>query len=64
MARNLTDDTTPLEGARSLIALRLGADGTEQGVPVREIAVGDLVVVKPGERYDLKARKKLAGAPR
>ena len=32
------------------IAVRLDADGSEHGVPVREIAVGDLFVVKPGER--------------
>jgi Cu2+-exporting ATPase len=32
------------------IAVRLEADGAERGVPVREIAVGEQVVVKPGER--------------
>jgi Cu2+-exporting ATPase len=32
------------------LALRLDADGAERGVPVREIGVGDLVVVKPGDR--------------
>ena len=32
------------------IALRLDAAGAEHGVPVREVAVGDRVVVKPGDR--------------
>jgi len=32
------------------VALRVGPDGAERGVPVREIAVGDLVAVRPGER--------------
>ena len=32
------------------VALRLSPDGAEHGVPVREVQVGDLVVVKPGDR--------------
>ncbi|MGZ6027744.1 MAG: copper-translocating P-type ATPase, partial [Caulobacteraceae bacterium] len=42
--------------ARDLLALQapiaslLGADGLERQVPVREVGVGDLVAVKPGDR--------------
>lgn len=32
------------------VAVRVTPDGGEQGVPVREVAVGDLVAVRPGER--------------
>jgi Cu2+-exporting ATPase len=32
------------------IALRVGSDGSEIGVPVRDVDVGDLIVVKPGQR--------------
>ncbi len=32
------------------VALRLDVQGAEHGVPLREITVGDLVVVKPGDR--------------
>jgi len=32
------------------VALRIGREGREQGVPVRDIAVDDLVVVMPGQR--------------
>ena len=32
------------------VAVRLGLNGIEHGVPVREVAVGDRIVVRPGER--------------
>jgi Cu2+-exporting ATPase len=32
------------------VAVRLAPDGAEHGVPVRDVAVGDRFVVKPGER--------------
>ncbi len=32
------------------IAVRIAADGSEHGVPVREVGVGDLIAVRPGER--------------
>jgi Cu2+-exporting ATPase len=32
------------------VATRLDGQGIEQGVPIREVAVGDLVVIKPGDR--------------
>jgi Cu2+-exporting ATPase len=32
------------------VALLLSPDGREHGVPVREVGVGDLVVVRPGDR--------------
>ncbi len=48
-----------LNAARDLLALqapiarRLDADGTEHGVPVAKVAVGELVSVTPGERVPL-----------
>jgi P-type Cu2+ transporter len=46
-ARSAARDLLALQAP---VAVRLGPDGLEQGVPVREVAVGDLVVVRPGER--------------
>jgi Cu2+-exporting ATPase len=46
-ARSAARDLLALQAP---IALRLDAAGAEQGVPVREIVVGDLVAVRPGER--------------
>ncbi|OAH13041.1 heavy metal translocating P-type ATPase [Streptomyces jeddahensis] len=37
-------------------ATRLGRDGTEQTVPVEELAVGDLILVRPGERVGADGR--------
>ncbi|MDO0909705.1 heavy metal translocating P-type ATPase [Streptomyces sp. DT2A-34] len=37
-------------------ATRIGPDGTEQTVPVEELAVGDTVLVRPGERVGADGR--------
>ncbi|WP_079051960.1 heavy metal translocating P-type ATPase [Streptomyces regalis] len=37
-------------------ATRIGPDGTEQAVPVEELAVGDTVLVRPGERVGADGR--------
>ncbi|MFD5857845.1 heavy metal translocating P-type ATPase [Streptomyces chartreusis] len=37
-------------------ATRIAADGTEQAVPVDELAVGDTVLVRPGERVGADGR--------
>lgn len=37
-------------------ALRRAADGTERIVPIEELAIGDLIVVKPGERIAMDGR--------
>ena len=37
-------------------ATRLVRDGTEQAIPVEELAVGDLVLVRPGERVGADGR--------
>lgn len=46
-ARSAARDLLALQ---SPLAVRLSADGAEHGVPVRDVGVGDLLVVKPGER--------------
>ncbi|SIO53125.1 Cu2+-exporting ATPase [Rhodovulum sp. ES.010] len=47
VARSAAEELAALEVPR---ALRLRADGTEETVPIAEIAVGDTVRVKPGAR--------------
>ncbi|MGC9417708.1 MAG: heavy metal translocating P-type ATPase [Rhodovulum sp.] len=47
VARSAAEELAALEVPR---ALRLGTDGTEQTVPIAEIAPGDRVRVKPGAR--------------
>ncbi|HTX49919.1 MAG TPA: heavy metal translocating P-type ATPase [Caulobacteraceae bacterium] len=46
-AQSATRDLLALQAPA---ARRIGADGSERGVPVREIAPGDLVAVLPGDR--------------
>ncbi|SLN50059.1 putative copper-transporting ATPase PacS [Pseudoruegeria aquimaris] len=47
VARSAAEELTALEVPR---ALRIGADGAEQEVRVAELAVGDLIRVRPGAR--------------
>lgn len=46
-ARSAAEELTALEVPR---AIRIDADGTEAGVPVAELRIGDTVLVRPGGR--------------